>query len=139
MTRRLPSSSPVWPRANGTPAAIGMSGSVSPRPAASTISRLNPSAVGLAGDRLDCETEQSETVVRVLVPCIRLDHGWVLEVGHQLIDVRERTAILKKSGVGAVAHNAGAVRKDLAEGSCGYLRMQAFHIFTDRVVQAQLP
>ena len=71
------------------------------------------------------------------MPCIRLDHRRILEVGHQLIDGREWTAILEEPGVGAIAHDAGAVGEDLAECCCGYLRVQAFHIFADRVVQAQ--
>jgi hypothetical protein len=69
----------------------------------------DPRAVGLAGDSLDCEAEECETVVRVFVPRVRLDHRRILKVGHQLIDIRERTAILVIAGIGAIANNAGAV------------------------------
>src|SRR5690242_5395398 len=99
---------------------------------------LDPSAVGFAGNGLDREPEEREPVVGVFEPRIGLDHWRVLKIGHQFLDARERTAILEIPGIGAVAHNAGAVRKELADRRFADLRMQTLHVLANRVVQAQL-
>src|SRR4051794_24375610 len=99
---------------------------------------LDPTAVGFTGDCLDREAEESEAVVRIFVPRIALDHRRLLKVSQQFVGARERATILEIPGIGTVAHDARAVRKELAHCRFCDLRMQPLDVLANRVVQAQL-
>ena len=98
---------------------------------------FDPVPIWLFRNRLDHEAEQSKSVVGIFEARIRCDGRRQLQVRHQLLRAEIRPSIAELAGVGAVAGETGAVRQQLRDRGLGYLRMQAFDILPDRIVQPQ--
>jgi hypothetical protein len=98
---------------------------------------LDPDRVGLRGDRLDHEAQQSKTVVGIFEARVGLDGDGRLKLRQQLLLIEIGPGVDELPGVGAVAGEAGAVRERLRDCGPRNPRMQPVHILPDRVVELQ--
>ena len=98
---------------------------------------LDPAGIRFARNRFDHEAQQSKSVVGIFEARVGRDDRRQLQVRHQLLRTEIRPAIAELSSVGAVAGETGAVRKQLRDRGLRDLRMQAFHVLPDRIIQPQ--
>src|SRR5215475_973744 len=98
---------------------------------------LDPDGVGLAGDRLDREPEQSVAVVGVFEACVRRDRRYLSQLGQKLIGLEVRPPIRELSGVATVADQPGAVREQLRDRGLRDLLMQLLDVVADCIVELQ--
>ena len=99
---------------------------------------LDPDRVGLLGDRFDHKAKETEAVVGVFETRIGLDRGRQPQFCQQFPLGEVGPAINELAGIRAIAGEAGTVRKHLRDGGFRDLRMQAFDILPDRIVEPQL-
>ena len=99
---------------------------------------LDPSPIGLAGDRFDDQSEQAVPVIGVFEPRIGLDDRRCLEVGPQLERIVKRSTIDKLAGVLSVADEATAVGEKLGDRDACHAGMQIADEVARRIVEFEL-
>src|ERR1019366_10633729 len=99
---------------------------------------LDPGGERLAGEGLDREADEAESVVGILESRVGLDRGRGLEIRHQLVRVEEAAPIRELARILPVADDAGAVRQDLAKRGAGNPRVQIPDVMPDLIVELEL-